>query len=86
MIQPGRIAAWVDRKLIVADRPVGEVIDALRPWYGGVILVADSRLEVQRVTGVYDLADPTSAAMALAQAHEAKVHRISPWVMIISSR
>jgi len=85
VIRPDRVAAWTDGKLIVNDRPVREVIDALRPWYSGVILTAGSGLDKERVTGVYDLGDPAGALAALGQAHNARVRQISPWIMVISS-
>ena len=84
-VRPDRIAAWTSRRLIVSDQPVSEVVAALRPWYGGVILTTGSKLAKERVTGVYDLGDPAGALSALAQAHDAKVHHISPWIMVISS-
>ncbi|MCG2842087.1 FecR domain-containing protein [Sandaracinobacter sp. RS1-74] len=83
-VRADRIAAWTDRKLIASDRPVGEVIDELRPWYGGVLLATGPGLREARVTGVYDLADPVAAVEALGQAHAARVQRISPWLVIIS--
>jgi transmembrane sensor len=84
-VRPEKIAAWTQRKLIVSDRPVSEVIDDLRPWYSGVILTTGARLGSERVTGVYNLDDPSAALIALAQAHGATVRRISPWIMVIST-
>lgn len=81
---PGNVAAWTRKRLIVESRPVEEVVDALRPWYGGVILARGERLQDARVTGVYDLGDPVGALVALSRANGASVQRISPWVMVIS--
>jgi transmembrane sensor len=81
---PENVAAWRRKQLIVEGRPVAEVVDALRPWYGGVILARGHRLNSDRVTGVYDLNDPVGALTALSRANGASVQRISPWIMTIS--
>lgn len=82
--RPDRIASWTGKKLVVSNRPVREVIASLRPWYTGLILTTGD-LDTARVTGVYDLADPVGALQALGQAHNASVHRLSPWVVVISA-
>ncbi|MBP7337796.1 FecR domain-containing protein [Niveispirillum sp.] len=82
--KPDQIAAWTHGQLVANDRAVQEVIDALRPWYRGVIIATGDRLDGARVTGVYDLHDPQAALQALAHAHGAAVQQISPWVTVIS--
>lgn len=81
---PDNIAAWTRKRLIVDARPAAEVIDAVRPWYGGVILARGGRLETSQVTGVYDLSDPVGALIAVSRANDAYVQRISPWLIVIS--
>ena len=82
--KPDQVAAWTNGQLIVNDRAVREVIDALRPWYGGLIITIGTGLDDARVTGVYDLHDPAGALRALAKAHGADVQQVSPWIMMIS--
>lgn len=84
-VQPARIAPWVEGEVIAADRPMREIVDALRPWYGGVIIARGDGLDQRRVTGVYDLRHPEQALMALAAAHRASVRRITPWILVISA-
>lgn len=84
-VRPEKVAAWTNGQLIVSDRPVSEVIDALRPWYSGLIIATGEKLDTERVTGVYDLHDPAAALQALGHAHHTSVQRISPWIMLISS-
>lgn len=81
---PENIAAWTRRQLIVEARPAAEVVDALRPWYGGMIVARGRRLKISQVTGVYDLSDPVGALIALSRANDASVERISPWLIVIS--
>ncbi|WAC61492.1 FecR family protein [Brevundimonas sp. SL130] len=84
-MRPDKVAAWTHGDLIVNDQPIRDVVDAVRPWYDGVILTTGDRLNKQRVTGVYDLHDPMAALTALGQAHDLKVRRISPWIMVVSA-
>lgn len=81
------IAAWRRGQLIVSDRPVSEVVDQFRPYFSGIIILANARFAARHVTGVYDLRDPVGALGALAQAHEGMmVRRVTPWLVVISSR
>lgn len=82
---PDQIAAWLNGQLIARDRPVAEVVDELRAYYDGVIVLTSDTLGRRRVTGVYDLRDPVEALRALARAHQGvAVHRISPWLLVVS--
>jgi transmembrane sensor len=80
-----QVAAWRNRQIIVHDRPVAEVIDAIRPWYRGVIIVRGERLKSQRATGVYNADDPIAVLQGLAGTFGAHVTTLSPWVALISS-
>lgn len=84
-VEPARVATWMQGQLVANDRPMREIIDALRPWYGGLIIARGPGIDRRRVTGVYDLRDPGRALAALAAAHGARVRRITPWVMTISA-
>jgi transmembrane sensor len=75
---------WQRGQLVAIDRPVGDVVDELKAYFPGRILVTDDALAGKRVTGVYDLHDPAAALRALATAHGAKVHAISDWILILS--
>lgn len=82
---PDEIAAWTHGQLIVKNRPTGEVIDQLRPYYHGLILIRGDALARQTLTGVYNLADPIGALRAVAQAQGAIFRQISPWMLVISA-
>jgi len=79
-----RIAAWRRNQLIARDEPLGIVIDQLRRYYTGKIIVTDNALAARPVTGVYNLADPVEALRGIARAHNAVVRRITPWVVFVS--
>lgn len=78
------IGAWRDGRLAVQDRPVSEVVEALRPWHRGVILVRPGALAGRRVTGIYDLRDTAGAMTALTKAHGGRVTQVTPWLLILS--
>lgn len=80
-----QMAAWRNGQIIVRDRPAGEVIEALRPWFSGMILMRDEAFARQRVTGLYDATQPVEALRALAQAYGGSVTSITPWVIVVSS-
>jgi len=82
---PERIASWVDGQYVATDRPIRDVVDALRPWYRGIIVTRGEGLERRRVTGVYDLRHPQEALSALAAAHDVRVTRVTPWMTIVTS-
>jgi len=72
-------------ELVAKDMSVAEAIDAIRPWYGGVIILRGDRLARQPTTGVYRLADPVAAVRAVAEAQGARMQRITPWILVVSA-
>lgn len=80
-----QVAAWRNRQIVVRDRPATEVIDALRPWYSGVIIVRGDGFARQRVTGIYNAGDPVEALKGLTQAYGGSVSTLTPWVIVLSS-
>ena len=81
---PAQVAAWLQGRLIVKDRPAGEVVDALRPYYSGIVVLRGDTLASQPLTGIYDLSDPVAALKAVASALGATTDQLSPWVLVIS--
>ncbi len=75
--------AWVDGRLVFADRPLSEVVAELSRYHRGLMLVADDRLAGLRVTGNYRLADPPRAAAALAEFAPATLTRLGDAVLIL---
>ncbi|MDI6653942.1 FecR domain-containing protein [Gluconobacter japonicus] len=81
---PTMIAGWRDGVLTVQNRTISDVVEAIRPWHRGLLILSGSRLGNRRVTGVYDLRHPQAAIKALADAYGIKITRISPWLVILS--
>lgn len=81
---PSQTAAWRERQLIAQDQPLGDVVDRLRRYYAGAIVVTDEALTAQPVTGVYDLDNPAGALRAIARSQNATVREIAPWLLVVS--
>jgi transmembrane sensor len=79
-----QIAAWRERRLVAQDQPLGEVVDRLRRYYFGAIVVTDAALAGQPVTGVYDLGNPAGALRGIARSQNAVVREITPWLLVVS--
>lgn len=80
-----RRAAWLEGRLNVLNEPLGEVIDALRPYTHGILRVAP---EVQdlRVQGVFPLDDPQRTLQALRETLPINVEHYTPWITVIGPR
>lgn len=83
-LQADQVASWRQGQLVVKGRPVGEVVDALRPYFDGLVVLRGATLPDQPLTGVYNLSDPVEALRAVARAQGASLHRLSPWLIVIS--
>lgn len=84
-VPEGQIAAWRHQQLIAQDQPLSTVIDGLRRYYPGTIIVTDAALARRPVTGVYHLADPLAALRGIARAQNAVVRQVTPWVILVSA-
>lgn len=83
-VNPALLGGWQDGRLVVRNRPIAEVIEELRPWYRGKIVLLADDLGRARVDGVYDARDPERAIAALVGRAGGAVHRITPWLIVIS--
>jgi transmembrane sensor len=79
-----RIGAWRSGKLIAAKASIGQVIDELRHYYHGLIIVRDERLTRQLITGIYDLHDPVAALTAAVAPHGGTVAHVTPFLLVVS--
>ena len=81
---PGYLLTGPGSRLAVRNRPVAEVIERLRPWFGGRIVIADEGVGSQPVTGVFDTADPGRALEAIVGPQGGRVIRVTPWLLIVA--
>lgn len=78
------VGGWRKGEVQALDRTIAEMIDEIRPWYGGKIVLANRAVGRRRVTGVYKIDDPGAALQALVRPHGGSVTRITPWLLIVS--
>ena len=83
-IDISEIGSWRNGKLFVNDATIADVVGTLQRYHGAWIKVPSGTLAAQRVTGLYDLTDPDRALEALVEPFGGKVHRLSPYLRILS--
>lgn len=81
---PALLGAWQVGAIIASNRPVEEVIDELRPWFGGRIVLLNPALARSRIDGVYNAHEPENALAAIVSRAGGKVQRITPWLLLIT--
>lgn len=80
---PTLIAAWALGEVNARDRTVAEVIDDIRPWYRGQIILMDEAIAKQRVNGIYNPRDALQAVRSLIGPVGGSVTQITPWLILI---
>ncbi len=78
--------AWRRGLLIARDRPLAGLVDDLRRYYAGQIVLTNHEFGRLRVSGVFRPADPAAALQAIAAAHGGAVSQLSPWILLVSPR
>jgi len=84
MDRPDMIGAWREGRLLVRNQTIADVIEEVRPWYMGRIVLADKSFGKRRVTGFYDLRDPAVTLESLVHPDGGKVTHVTPWVIIVT--
>jgi transmembrane sensor len=82
MPSQGTESAWIDGLLEVRDRPLREVIEALRPYRSGVVRV-DPDIARLRVSGLFRLDDSELMLEALVRTLPIRVSRLTDfWITL----
>jgi len=82
-IDPDDAFAWLDGRIRFRDRRLGDVLDELRRYHRGIIIVANARTAEIRVSGNYRLDEPAVVVASLAEAVGATLIRLSDRVLIL---
>jgi transmembrane sensor len=82
-IDPDYAFAWLEGRIRFRDRRLGDVLDELRRYHRGIIVVANRRIGEIRVSGNYRLDDPALVVASLAEAVGASLIRLSDHVLIL---
>lgn len=78
------VGLWSEDMLYGRDRLLKDVVDDLRRYIPGAIILTGSGLANQRVSGVYKFDDPIAALRAIVSAHGGSVHHVLPWVLLVT--
>lgn len=78
-------AAWAGGQLDVRDQPLGEVVNALRPYKRGYLRVSPQAAAL-RVYGVFPLDDPDATLLSLAETQPIAIRRYGALVTLIEHR
>lgn len=81
-----QIAAWQQGKLVVRDARIADVLDELRSYLPGQLVLRNAALGEKRITGVYDLSDPDAALRALVEPYRGKVSAWTDWLRVVDSQ
>lgn len=82
-IAPDEVATWVSGQQFFENATVQEVVEQLRKYQRGWIVIGDDALGQKRVTGLYDLHDTQRALQALVKPIGGKVEQYSPLLTLL---
>lgn len=82
---PQLVGAWRYGYLVVDNQRIGDVIEQLRPYAPGMILLRDPALAQLRISGSYSLSNPAAALRAMVEPFQGRVVEISPWLVLVSA-
>ncbi|MDQ8730433.1 FecR domain-containing protein [Bradyrhizobium sp. LHD-71] len=82
--ESGQIAAWRSGQLFAEDEPVSSVIAKIGRWQPGRMIVIDPNFGAQRVSGVFDVTDPSRALQALVHPFGGRVRMVGSYLTVIS--
>jgi transmembrane sensor len=85
-VDGGDVGAWRDRRLVVYDVPLREIVEQIGRHMPGAIVFADSKIADGLVSGIVDLNRPADALRALVDLRQGRVMTISPYLTVVSSR
>ncbi len=75
--------AWRQRRVIVKDRPLSELIAEIERYRPGRIFLGGRELNNLRVTGLFSLADPEASLDKIQTILNLKNTRLGPWWVLL---
>lgn len=80
------IGAWRDRRFVVYDTSIRDIVEQVGRYMPGIIVFGDSRIADSRASGIIDLRHPADALLALVDLQQGRVLQVTPFLTVISSR
>lgn len=85
-ISPDDVAAWRERRLVVYDVPIRQVVQQIARHTRAVVVFGDSRIADSKVTASVDLREPEQALRTIVGLQYGRVSEISPYLIVVSSQ
>lgn len=85
-VDPANVGRWRNGLFVAENRPLGAVVEALRAYHRGWIVMRDPALARLKVNAVLDLKSPEAALRTLAQGLPIEISTVSPYVILIEPR
>lgn len=80
-----QMGLWREGQILADDETVGAMVTRVSRWQTGRVLLIDRALSEQRVSGIFNLHDPTAALRAIVGPYGGRVRQLSPLLTIVSS-
>ena len=78
------IAAWRTGRLSVDGATMAEVVQELRRYHRGLIVLEDRALAERRVTGTFDLGHPIEALQAAVRSQKGNIRQLTPFLLVVT--
>lgn len=79
-----QVAPWRHGQMLVIDQPLSEIVERLRRYQPGLIVLNDEALGKRKITAALDLRSPRQALQAAIAPLGGRVKTLSPYVLMIS--
>lgn len=81
-VDAGAETAWRQDRLVFNQRPLGEVLDALKPYHRGLFWIRDASLRQLPVTGIVGTDDLPAQLQLLQHSLPVRIRRL-PWLTVV---
>lgn len=79
-----QIGSWRNKVIIAERETIAALAARIGRWMPGRIVIADTSIGKERVSGVYDVSTPLLALEAVVHPAGAKVRQLTPYLTIVS--
>lgn len=79
-----QIAPWRHGQMLVVDQPISEIVERLRRYQPGLIILNDEALGKRKITAALDLRSPRQALQAAIAPLGGQIKALSPYVLMVS--
>lgn len=82
-IELDQVTSWQSRRLVINDRPLGELIEELNRYRVGRVFLSDAQLQNIHVTGVFSLEYPDQILDSICKVLDLKKTQLAGWWVVL---